>query len=75
MTGARGQVLRLREVVTEPIDLTGLNENEEREVSLLLGAGTVRMEKEEAVRVVLHIAPEPVEDLDPEIEDAPQEES
>lgn len=75
LTGARGQVLRLREVVTEPIDLTGLNENEEREVSLLLGAGTVRMEKEEAVRVVLHIAPEPVEDLDPEIEDAPQEES
>ncbi|MCH7867982.1 MAG: hypothetical protein IH881_09820 [Myxococcales bacterium] len=66
LTGARGHVLRLREVVTEPIDLTGLNANEEREVSLLLGAGTVRMEKEEAVRVVLHIAPEPVEELDSE---------
>lgn len=64
LTGARGQVLRLREVVTEPVDLSGLNTNEEREVSLLLGAGTVRMEKEEAVKVVLHIAPEPHEDLE-----------
>ena len=64
LTGARGQVLRLREVVTEPVDLSGLNAKEERVVSLLLGAGTVRMEKEEPVKVVLHIAPEPHEDLD-----------
>lgn len=64
LTGARGHVLRLREVVTEPIDLSGLNEKEEREVSLLLGAGTVRMEKQESVKVVLHIAPEPIEEED-----------
>ena len=72
LTGARGQVLRLREVVTEPIDLSAVdaknaeNAKEEREVSLLLGAGTVRMEKQESVRVVLHIAPEPSEESDPE---------
>ena len=64
LTGARGHVLRLREVVTEPIDLSSLNAKEEREVNLMLGAGTVRMEKEETVKVVLHIAPEPHEDLD-----------
>ncbi|MBW2726428.1 MAG: YbbR-like domain-containing protein [Deltaproteobacteria bacterium] len=72
LTGARGQVLRLREVVTEPIDLSSVdvknaeNAKEEREVSLLLGAGTVRMEKQESVRVVLHIAPEPNEGSDSE---------
>jgi YbbR domain-containing protein len=65
LTGARGHVLRLREVVTEPIDLSAVdaksleNAKEEREVSLLLGAGTVRMEKQESVRVVLHIVPVP----------------
>lgn len=64
LTGARGHVLRLREVVTEPVDLTGLNAREEREVSLLLGAGTVRLEKEEPIKVVLHIAPEPHEELE-----------
>ncbi|MCP5042222.1 MAG: hypothetical protein GY944_14445 [bacterium] len=63
LTGARGHVLRLREVVTEPIDLSGLNAKEERQVSLLLGAGTVRMEKEESIKVVLHIAREPIDDL------------
>ncbi|MCP4039188.1 MAG: hypothetical protein GY733_19770 [bacterium] len=63
LTGARGHVLRLREVVTEPIDLAGLNAKEERQVSLLLGAGTVRMEKEESIKVVLHIAREPIDDL------------
>ncbi len=72
LTGARGQVLRLREVVTEPIDLSGVdaknakNLKEEREVSLLLGAGTVRMEKQQPIRVVLHIAPEPGDELDSE---------
>ena len=50
--------------MTEPIDLSSLNAKEEREVNLMLGAGTVRMEKEETVKVVLHIAPEPHEDLD-----------
>ena len=56
--------MRLREVVTEPVDLSGLNAREEREVSLVLGAGTVRMEKQEAIKVVLHIAPEPIEGAD-----------
>ncbi|MDP6978350.1 MAG: CdaR family protein [Myxococcota bacterium] len=64
LTGARGHVLRLREVVTEPVDLTGLNAREERQVSVLLGAGTVRLEEEEPIKVVLHIAPEPHEELD-----------
>ena len=61
LTGARSQVLRLNEVVTEPVDLTGLKDNAEHELTLFLGAGTVRLEKIEPVRVVIHIAPKPIE--------------
>lgn len=61
LTGARSQVLRLSEVLTEPIDLTGLRDDSEHELNIILGAGTVRLEKIEPVRVVIHIAPKPIE--------------
>jgi YbbR domain-containing protein len=55
LAGARGQVLKLDEVVTQPIVLTGLSESEEREVRLYLGGGSVWKEDEEPVRVVIEI--------------------
>jgi YbbR domain-containing protein len=57
LTGARSQVLRLNEVMTEPISLTGLRTDTEREVSVILGAGTVRLENFEPVKIVIHIVP------------------
>ena len=62
--GARSQVLRLSEVVTETVELGGLKETTEREVSLFLGAGTVWMEKKEPVKIVIHIEPEPAPELE-----------
>lgn len=58
LTGARKQVLRLSEVVTEPVDLSGMKEDAEKEVTLFLPAGDVRMEKQEPVKVVLRITPQ-----------------
>jgi len=55
LAGARSQVLRLDEVVTQPVDLSGLAESEEREVRLYLGGGSVWKEDEEPVRVVIDI--------------------
>jgi len=57
LAGARSQVLRLDEVVTEPVDLTGLAATEEREVRLYLGGGRVWKEDETPVRVVIEIEP------------------
>jgi YbbR domain-containing protein len=59
LTGARRQVLRLSEVVTEPIDVTGLNQSVEREARLFLGGGTVWREEKGPVKVRLDIAPDP----------------
>ena len=59
LAGARSQVLRLSEVVTEPIDVTGLAESVERQVSLFLGEGTVWLEENEPVTVKLLIERDP----------------
>jgi YbbR domain-containing protein len=59
LTGARSQVLRLSEIVTEPIDVTGLSETQEQEVSLFLGEGTVWVEENEPVTVKLVIERDP----------------
>jgi len=48
-------------VVTQPVDLSGLAESEEREVRLYLGGGSVWKEDEEPVRVVIDIEPIEVE--------------
>jgi len=67
LAGAQSQVLKLDEVVTQPIVLTDLSESEDREVRLYLGGGSIWKEEETPVRVVIEIeAVEP----DPEV-DAP----
>jgi YbbR domain-containing protein len=59
LQGARGDVLRLSEVVTETIDVSGLDKPTEREVKLSLGAGRVWKEESGPVKVKLQIDPAP----------------
>jgi len=59
LQGARTDVLRLSEVVTETIDVNGLDQPTEREVKLSLGAGRVWMEESGSVKVKLQIEPAP----------------
>ena len=64
LAGARSQVLRLEEVVTQPIDLSGLAESEEREVRLYLGGGSVWKEDEAPVKIVIEIEPLEIEEAE-----------
>jgi YbbR domain-containing protein len=64
LSGARSQVMRLSEVVTESINITGIREDEEREVRLHLGGGSVWMEENKPVTVRIRVA----QDLVPEPE-------
>lgn len=66
LTGARSQVLEFDEVVTEPIDISGLSEDREVEAKLFVGAGTVWLEEENPIRVVVAVepVPEPESDLE-----------
>ena len=57
--GARGDVLRLSEVVTETIDINGLDRPTEREAKLSFGAGRVWKEESTPVKVKLQIDPVP----------------
>jgi YbbR domain-containing protein len=61
LTGARSDVLRLTEVVTETVDITGLAKPLEKEVRLALGRGHVWMEETQpvTVRVQVDAIPEP----------------
>ncbi|MCZ6465210.1 MAG: CdaR family protein [Proteobacteria bacterium] len=59
LIGARSEVLRLNEVVTEPIDISELSETEERRVRLFLGGGTVWKEEKGPVTVHIEIEPDP----------------
>jgi len=68
LAGARSQVLSMKEVVTEPVDLTGLTESQEKEVRLFLGSGTVWVEEDKPVKVQIRIAADPVPE--PEAEGA-----
>jgi YbbR domain-containing protein len=61
LTGARSRVMRLSEVVTETIDVSGLEAPVERQVKLSLGSDHVWMEEDEPVTVRIGI--EPVEPL------------
>ena len=68
LEGARSQVMRLNEVVTESIDIAGLASNTEAEARVVLGGGTVWAEDDAPVKVTIRIEadplPEPVIDLD-----------
>lgn len=70
LAGARSHVMRLDEVVTETVNLTGIKADEQREVRLRLGGGTVWMEKNEPVQVRIQVeadlAPGPGDETVPE---------
>ena len=58
LVGARSQVMRLDEVVTENIDLTGLNSEYVAEARVNPGRGTVWMEDDRPVEVRILIEPD-----------------
>jgi len=57
LTGARSNVLRLSEVVTETIDVSGAQKPIEREVSLSMGTENVWPEDDKPVKVRIAIEP------------------
>jgi len=61
LTGARSDVLRLSEVMTETVELTGLAKSLEKQVHLSLGGGHVWLEEDQPVtiRVQIDSIPEP----------------
>ncbi len=69
LSGARSQVLRLNEIMTEPMDISGITETREQEVPLLLGGSNVWLEENVPVKVVVAVEAEPVPDEAPETED------
>ena len=75
LAGARSEVLRLAEVVTESIDVAGLDGNLERDVRLLLGGGNVWMEEKKAVTVAVRIEVDPEAQAAIEAEKARQAEA
>jgi YbbR domain-containing protein len=60
LEGARSQVMRLNEVVTEAIDIAGLAANANQEVRLVLGGGTVWAEDNSPLQVEVLIEPDPL---------------
>jgi YbbR domain-containing protein len=65
ITGARSEVLRLSEVVTEMIDVTGATGTLEREVRVSPGAGHVWADEPRTVTVRVRIEAEPSADEAP----------
>ena len=57
LSGARSEVMRLTEVVTETIEVAGAQSAIDREVRLSLGGGHVWMEESRPVRVRIPIEP------------------
>ena len=66
LAGARSQVMRLDEVVTETINLSGLKADEEREARINLGGGTLWLEENKPVKVLVRVEPEPEPEDDEE---------
>jgi YbbR domain-containing protein len=64
LAGARSQVLRLNEAVTEAIDIAGRVETFEKEVRLSMGSGLVWMEEPAAIKVTVTIQAIPTPELD-----------
>lgn len=59
LEGARSQVLRMKEVLTEKIDVAGLTADAQREVRLVLSGGSVWPEKDVPIRALIRIEPDP----------------
>jgi YbbR domain-containing protein len=59
VSGARREVLRLSEAVTEPVDIAGLSAPVEREARLALGGQNVWVEDASTVKVRIQVAPVP----------------
>ena len=57
LAGAKSHVMRVADVQTEPIDVSGLRESEERQASLILGGGTVWVEEDKPVTVQIVVEP------------------
>ena len=57
LVGARSAVLRLSEVVTETIDVSGVEESVEREAGLSLGPGKLWVEDNPQVTVRVQVEP------------------
>lgn len=70
IAGARSEVLRLSEVVTEPIDLAGVTDTVEREVRLLSGGQHVWIEQNDPVVVRVDVEPVTPGEASPEQEDS-----
>jgi YbbR domain-containing protein len=74
LEGARSQVMRLNEVVTEAIDIAGLAASEKHEVRLVLGGGTVWAEDSSPLQVEVRIEPDPVPEPLLDLDEAEREE-
>lgn len=57
LAGAKSHVMRVAEVVTEPVDVTGLREGKQVAARLILGGGTVWPEDETPVTVQIVVEP------------------
>lgn len=65
VSGARSEVLRLGEVVTETIDVTGLAESAEREVRVSAGGGHLWVDDPGSVRVKIRVVAQPIGGIGP----------
>jgi len=59
LEGARSKVLRLSEVMTETVDVAGLNQPLEREVRLLLGVDHIWVEAGKPIKLRIRVDPIP----------------
>jgi YbbR domain-containing protein len=57
ITGPEREVRRLREVVTETVDVTGVDESFEREVRLLLAGPHVNLRDENPIKIRVEVIP------------------
>jgi YbbR domain-containing protein len=57
ITGPEGQVRRLKEVVTETVDVTGIDESFEREVRPLLAGPHVNLRDENPIKIRVEVIP------------------
>ena len=59
LVGARSKVLRLSEVMTETVDVTGLSAPLERDVRLSLGVDHIWLEDDKPIKLRIRVDPIP----------------